>query len=115
MKWIKYLLIIVVLGGLGIVAYAYTIINGNPIEKAGLKDEAQEYLNNKYDRKMVVEEGTYNLNIGYGAKAHPKEGPQLSFQLYRNSEGDWTDHYPRTLWKKQLEDDVFPHNCTRVS
>lgn len=108
MKWIKYLLILVAIGGLVYFGFAYTILNGNPIEKASLKDEAQDYLDQKYNREMVVKEGTFNVNIGYGATAHPKDEPQLTFQLYRNSEGDWTDHYPSTLWEKQLKEDVLP-------
>lgn len=106
--WLKIVLAIVIVAAFGYAAFTYTTLNGNPIKKMNLTEEAQSYLNKKYDKKMVVEEGTYNLNIGYGATAHPKENPNLTFQLYRHSDGDWSDQYPREVWSQQLKNDIKP-------
>lgn len=106
--WIIVIVGIIVTAGVGYAAFVYTTLNGNPIKKASLQDSAQSYLNEKYDREMVVEEGTFNVNIGYGAEAHPQHNPNLTFQLYQTSEGNWTDQYPRTLWQKQIKEDVLP-------
>lgn len=104
---------------LAFASLVYVFFNGLPWKKVMVANEILTYLEQKYDKPLVISERFYNFKDGtYGVRAHPKDDSSIEFsasQGYGNHK--FIDNYPEAVWEKQASADfakvinqLFPEN-----
>jgi hypothetical protein len=84
-------------------------MNGIPWKIVEVQKDAQQYLDNKYQKQMIVTKGVYDIENGYGAFAHPIDNEDIKFYVFYNDVNNkWMDYYINKFYEAQIEQEVTP-------
>lgn len=104
----KYVIILVILIALS--SIIYFALFGNPLKKYLLKKQAYDYLQNRYDQKMVVSDVYYDFLLSsYQIKAYPIGQKYLEFNIfYIPEEKSFGDDYLSQYWINEVDSELVP-------
>lgn len=82
---------------------------GLPWKKEKVAMELKQYVEEKYDIEVELEESYYNFkDKSYGATFVLKNEQSISFSAEKNRSGELDDYYPEAVWVNEVKNDVTP-------
>lgn len=105
----KIILLVVLLLIVAFVLFFYVSFYGLPWKKTQVSNELKQYVEEKYDIKVDIEESYFNFKFdNYGTIFTLKDDKEFSFSAEKRRDNTLHDYYPEAVWEKEVKGDLAP-------
>ncbi|MFS0824713.1 hypothetical protein [Bacillus sp. 1P02SD] len=105
----KIIILVVLLLIVAFVFYLYASFYGLPWKKTQVSNELKQYVEEKYDIEVAIEESYFNFKFDhYGTIFKLRDDKEFSFSAEKRRDNAIHDYYPEAVWEKEVKEDLTP-------